>query len=139
MGLDLFMLRVAFLLMLIAWPVWAEKSDPKAPKVIYWELKPSFVANFGSETGGKLKYMKVDISLRMSNDQAVAAVEANQALVRHAIVMLFSRQTAEDLARPDGQELLRQEALKVAQQAIEKETGAPQIDDLLFTNFITQR
>src|SRR5690606_22408241 len=100
--------------------------------------KPSFVANFGSD-GRKLHYVKVDVSVRVSSEQAVAQLEAHQALVRHQIVMLLSRQTEEGLARADGQELLRKEALALTRKVLEEETGSPQVEDLLFTNFVTQR
>ena len=63
----------------------------------------------------------------------------HDALVRHQIVMLLSRQSEKSLSTPEGQEALRVEALSMVQEALKKETGKEQIEDLFFTSFVVQR
>lgn len=113
-----------------------EEAAP-APKAQYVELKPSFVANFGG--GGKLKYLKADISLRVPSPAAADTIEAHKPLVRHEIVMLFSRQTDQTMTAPGGQEQVRAEALAAVKAVLKEETGDEQVDDLLFTSFVVQR
>jgi flagellar FliL protein len=115
-----------------------EEGEAAAPKAQYVELSPAFVANFGG-TSAKLKYIKADISLRVPSEDAADLIEANKALVRHQIVMRLSAQSDEQMAAPDSQESIRKEALKSVQSAMSEETGAPQVDDLLFTSFVVQR
>jgi flagellar protein FliL len=127
-----------FCLMLFALPGWAEDDKAAAPQVLYLDLTPAFVTNFSSNEGKKLNFIKVDVSVRANSQQAIDLVKGHDALVRHQLVMLLSRQTEVSLAG-SGQELIRQEGLKLVQTALEAETGNSQIDDLLFTSFVVQR
>jgi len=120
--------------------VWAEEGEEPEPIVSqYHSLKPAFVTNFGASSGKKLKFLKADISVRASSGVAINEVMNHDALVRHQIVMLLSKQTEKVLASSSGQESVRVQALKVVQEALKEETGDAQIDDLLFTSFIVQR
>lgn len=124
--------------MMLAVPVVAEEEESAVPKVVYLDLKPSFLTNFSSNEGKKIGFVKVDVTVRAKTQQAIDLVTVNDALVRHQLVMLLSRQTETSLVGP-GQEQIRQEGLKLVQTALEAETGSPQIDDLLFTSFVVQR
>jgi len=86
-----------------------------------------------------LKFVKADVSVRATNSAAISEVMNHDALVRHQIVMLLSRQTEETLSNPTGQETVRLEALAVVKAALEVETGSVQIEDLFFTSFVIQR
>jgi flagellar FliL protein len=123
-------------------PVFAEEEGEEgsgASSVQYHELTPAFVANFGDKDGKKLKFVKAGISVRVSSGAAINEVMNHDALVRHQIVMLLSRQSEESLSNSMGQEKVRLEALKIVKEALEEETGDGQIDDLLFTSFVVQR
>lgn len=115
-----------------------ESSESGVPQVLYHDLAPAFVTNFVSNEGKKLNFIKVDVSVRAKSPQAIDLVKAHDALVRHQLVMLLSRQNEASVAGP-GQEQIRQEGLKLVQAALEEETGSSQIDDLLFTSFVVQR
>jgi len=120
--------------------VWAEEDESAPPSVAqYHNLSPSFVANFGSSNSKKLKFVKADVSVRASNTAAINEVMNHDALVRHQIVMLLSRQTEDTLSNPAGQEAVRVEALSIVQAALKTETGNGQIEDLFFTSFVVQR
>ncbi len=105
----------------------------------YYALKPAFVANFGTGQTKKLKFLKAEITVRASSGVAINNVMNNDALVRHEIVMLLSKQTEESLTSSKGQETVRKAALEVVQAALKEETGDEQINDLLFTSFVVQR
>lgn len=116
-----------------------EKEEPKegeAPKVLYLDLVPALVGNYGA--GPKLKYFKADISLRVTGEDAKKSVEYHEPLIRNQLVMLFAQQTDESLSSVEGKEALRQEALKQVQQALNQEEGKPLVEDLLFNNLIVQ-
>ena len=119
---------------------WAEEGEEGATptEAQYHNLTPPFVANYGAGNSKKLKFVKADISVRSSSPAAINEVMAHDALVRHQIVMLLSRQTEEELSNPMGQESIRLEALKMIQEVLKKETGDGQIEDLFFTNFVVQ-
>tara|TARA_R110001592_G_scaffold86031_1_gene254036 strand:+ start:43106 stop:43489 length:384 start_codon:yes stop_codon:yes gene_type:complete len=127
------------LLALLNAPVNAEEEAEPAPKAQYFSLKPSFVANFGDTSAKRLKFIKVDASVRAFSDDAIAAVFDHNSLVRHQIVMALSAQSEESLATSESQEALRQDILAKVKAALKEETGKEQIDDLLFTSFVVQR
>lgn len=79
------------------------------------------------------------MSVRATNAAAINEVMHHDALVRHLIVMLLSRQTEELLLSPTGQETIRLEALALVTAALKVETGSEQIEDLFFTSFVIQR
>ena len=122
-------------LTLIATPVLAEE-EAAAPTAQYVELKPAFVGTLGA--GPRIQYLKADVALRTDNPAAVERIHYHDALIRNALVFLFSEQLPENLSTLEGKEALRASALAAVQKVLEEEEGDPLVDDLLFTNLIVQ-
>ncbi|MBL4612087.1 flagellar basal body-associated FliL family protein [Halopseudomonas sp.] len=116
-------------------PVQAEDA-PAAPSAQYVELSPSFVGTVGP--GPKIQYMKVDVALRANDPAAVPRIEYHDPLIRNTLVSLFGHETLESVATLEGKEALRAKALAAVQEVLEEEEGKPLVDDLLFTNLVTQ-
>ena len=115
-------------------PVWASSSSEDGePKASYVELAPSFVANIQS---AKIRYLKADVSLKVQNAATATAITRNQPLIRNSLVMLFSRQTEESLASPEGRQHLKEEALQEIIAALQSEKEVADVQDVLFTTFI---
>ncbi len=115
-------------------PVRAQE-DPVAA-VQYVELKPAFVGTVGS--GPTIQYMKVDVALRVNHATAVPRIEYHDPLIRNALVSLFAHETLASVATLEGKEQLRSKALAKVRELLEEEEGKPLVDDLLFTNLVTQ-
>jgi flagellar FliL protein len=134
--------KVLIMLMLaLSLPVAAmaeEAKEGEAPKVSYISLTPPFVGNYGLDGTPKLKVYKADVALRVTGDEAIKAVKANEPLIRNQLVALFAQQTTETMNNVEAKEKLRQEALKQTQQVMNDETGKPVVEDLLFNNLIIQ-
>jgi flagellar FliL protein len=113
-------------------------KEGEAPKVSYITLSPPFVGNYGLDGTPKLKVFKADVALRVTGEESIKAVKANEPLIRNQLVALFTQQTTEAMNSIDGKEKLRQEALKQTQQVMNDETGKPVVEDLLFNNLIIQ-
>ena len=107
--------------------------------VRYVELKPTFVANFGISDTGALKYVRADVTVRVSNKDAEFATRYHLAALRNRIVLLLSRQDESTVASAAGRETLKAEALAELREVLEAEEGDAHIDDLMFTNFVVQR
>ena len=106
----------------------------------YFAIKPGFVVNYGG--AGRLRYFKTEITLRVKTGGGASGmmdVRHHLPYIRHALVMLFTRQTDEDMSSMDGRELLRQAALKEVRRVLEEEEGEEFILDLLFDSFVIQR
>lgn len=130
----------ALLVLFFSLNVFAEEGEGEAPalKAHYLPLEPAFVANFGTSQK-KLKFVKAEVSLRVLGAQAINEVAQHNAMVRHEIVMLLSRQTEESMSSSQGQEAIRLEALEAVNAALSEETGQSLVEDLLFTTFVVQR
>lgn len=114
------------------------KEEAPAHPFQYIELKPALTVSFG--TTGRVGYLKAGISLRVAN-AAAPAVELHMPAIRHELIMFFSRQTPEVLAAPDKREGLRTEALENMRKLLGEaaQVKSEEVEDLLFTEFFTQR
>ena len=126
------------LMLALSLPMAALAEDAEAQKVSYISLSPPFVGNYGLDGTPRLKVYKADVALRVTGDEAVKAVKANEPLIRNQLVALFAQQTTETMNNVEAKEKLRQEALKQTQQVMNDETGKPVVEDLLFNNLIIQ-
>lgn len=116
-----------------------EKKEEANPRGFeYVALQPPFVVNFGTE--GRVSYLKAEVSLRVATP-AAEAVTVHMPAIRHELIMLFSRQTPEALAGAETREALRVSALEAVRALLVEAGGikADQVQDLLFTSFLTQR
>ena len=115
------------------------QEDEQTPVVpapsAYVNLVPALVGNYGA--GGKLKYYKADIALRVKAEN-VARVEYHEPLIRDQLIQLFAQQTDENLGSNEGKEAMRQAALLQVQNTLKEEEGEILVDDLLFNNLIVQ-
>lgn len=102
----------------------------------YYKIEPDIVVNYG-ETG-RLRYIRSEISLRVSSGQAMQLVSLHQASIRHTILMFLAEQKPEVIKNPSAREDLRMKLLDQVQEMMTKLAGEPCVDRLYFTNFIVQ-
>lgn len=107
----------------------------EAPYISYIELKP-FVTNFG--TPDEVHFLKAEVTLQVSSEEAHHAVNAHKAQIRNDLVFLFSAQNEDSLRTVAAQEMLAGEALKVVQDMLLEEEGEAFVSDLFFTSLVTQ-
>jgi flagellar FliL protein len=136
------------LLWILAGPVAAAEAAAKADgegsiedqdELRYVPLQPSFVTNFGTSDNGRLQFLRADVSVRVSGQEAAAAARYHLPALRNALVLLLSRQDEATVSTGTGREAIREEALAELRAVLEAEEGLPYIDEVLFTNFIVQR
>lgn len=118
-----------------------EDEDSEAGSGItdYIEMDPAFVTHVG-EPSDRVTYLKAEVTLRASAETTRPAVEAHMPRLRHELVMLFGEQTDIDrLSSPEGQQALRDEALKRINAALDAQQTGEAITGVLFTEFVVQR
>lgn len=130
-------LALCFALLIGSAPVLVQAADDDkaAPYVSYIELKP-FVTNFG--TPDNVRFLKAEVTLQVSSEDAHFAVNAHKAQIRNDLVFLFSDQSEETLGTVAAQQVLAGEALKVIQDMLLEEEGEPYVSDLFFTSLVIQ-
>ena len=104
----------------------------------YIEFTPGFTVNFASS--GKVGFVKAEVSLKVAS-AARAQVEEHMPAIRHTLIMLLSRQDDATIAAGEPREALRVAALEAVRSLMSElaETPPEEIQDLLFTGFISQR
>lgn len=112
-----------------------EGSQPGS--AIYVPVKPAFVVNYGGR--GKLKYIKLEVSLRVEDTAASNAIRHHMPLIRDYLVRVFSSLKDEDVDTQQGKENVRMKALKGIQELLSEEDGKEGVMDLFFINFVVQR
>lgn len=116
-----------------------EEGDAPAvfERPIYVPVKPAFVVNYGGT--GKLKYLKLGVSLRVIDTAASNAARHHMPLIRDYLVTLLSGQKDENVDTTEAKERLRLTALKGVQDLLLEEDGEQGVTNLFFTDFIVQR
>ena len=104
---------------------------------IYVPVKPAFVVNYGGK--GKLKYMKLEVSIRAKDTPASNAIRHHMPLIRDYLVRAFSRLQDEDVDTQQGKENVRVTALEGIKQLLKEEDGEEGVIGLYFNNFVVQR
>jgi flagellar FliL protein len=117
-------------------PLFAEEGSPTGAQYVH--LQPAFVLNYGTNTKGRMKYIRTDIALRVTGAEAAGMVNQHQAYIRNQMVLLLSQQEADTVNNAQGREKLRQVALEEVRALLTELEGKPFIDDLYFQNFVAQ-
>lgn len=115
-------------------PAMAEEDTATGPT--YVELEPGFTINYGQ--GSRLRYLQASISLLVPDGDAAIEVSAHSDAIRHEIIMLISAQDRETLTSTARRADLQVELLERIQAFLERETEAPQVEQVLFTAFVIQ-
>jgi len=133
-GLPLTMMLCGWLLLsLTGSPALAQ--DDATPQWAYMDLAPPFVVSIG--TGPQVDYLKTEVTLRV-RAESQEQIQHHMPALRHALIMLLSRQPPATLISSGDHEVLRQQALAAVRAVLEPEGEADTIRDLLFTGFVSQ-
>ena len=102
----------------------------------YIHLEPAFVVNYGSS--GRMKYLRTEVSLKVSSSTAAAMVSQHKPYIRNNLVLLLSAQESETMNSSQGRETLRKVCLDEVRAVMNQLEGMPAVDDLYFNNFVVQ-
>lgn len=111
-------------------------ANDAQPSVQYVYLQPAFTANVGH--AGRLRYVRTEIALKVSSDEAAEQIKTHMPYLRHEMIMLLSSQTTEAINTPKGRDQLRIAALDRLRGRMIAITEAPLIEELYFSNFVAQ-
>jgi flagellar FliL protein len=110
-------------------------------KVAYLSLAPAFVVNFQPGPAGekpKAKFLSVEIDVVVGDPTAVEPIKEHMPALRNSVIMLLSRQTYDELIKPEGKEKLRTDVLDEIQKTLKKAMGKKAVKEVFFTSFVMQ-
>lgn len=127
------------LALMLVLPIAAGAQEADSNFVEYVELQPPFITNYGGP--GPLKYLKAEVSLKVTSREGEANVKLHTPPIRNALVLLLSKQTDDTVNSAAGREQIRRQALEAIRQILVEEygqAGYQMVGDLLFTSFVVQ-
>lgn len=125
---------IALLVLNFAGAPLAVAEDTEKPS--YVDLEPAFTLNYGDPT--KTHYFQAAITLKARDSVAALEISAHSDAIRHRIIMVFSRQPAENIRSASGRDSILEQTLYELQQLMMEETGSAMVDRVLFTSFFVQ-
>ncbi|TAM11517.1 MAG: flagellar basal body protein FliL [Nevskiaceae bacterium] len=112
------------------------KAVPDATPPQFVSLGPAFIVNLsGDDT---LRYLQLDVQVATTNEATARALEQFQPDLRNQLLLLFSSQTAQNLAPRSGKEKLQAEALAAIKATLKKSRAADDVSAVIFTSFVMQ-
>jgi len=104
---------------------------------IYQSLHPPLVVNF-KDAAGDAHFMQVTMEA-MSRDQTVInAVRENMAVIRNALILLYSGAIYEEVETRKGKEKMLADGLAEVQRVVKETTGETGPEALYFTALVIQ-
>lgn len=93
---------------------------------------PTFLVNLYDPLGRR--YVKLDIELELISPEVASEIEAQNARIRDAMIMLLSSKTYQELSTQEGKHILRNEILDRVNQIL---TG-PKVVRVYYVNLVIQ-
>ena len=114
----------------------ATEKVPKLADPVYQGLDPDFVVAF--QNPKTVRFIKLSVEVMARDADIIEGVRLHMPAIRDRVIMLLSGKSEADLLDMDGKERLREELLAAIQEVLVKNTGAPGIEAIYFTNFVMQ-
>lgn len=108
-----------------------------ADDIIYHGIRPSFVVNVRTETGGS-RFLSIKLDISSRSEAVIDAVKDNKLLIRDRLTAYFIAQEEESLKTMADKESFRQNTVKALNQALIESVGFSGVENVLFTEFILE-
>ncbi|HIF9064887.1 flagellar basal body-associated protein FliL [Photobacterium damselae] len=114
-----------------------QEKSAKVQSPIYYVVMPQpFTFNVTGDPRDRVVQIRVQLMVRGAESETLT--NQNIPLLESTLLQNFSAATVEDLRTAYGRTELRQRALTAVQSSMEKVTGAPVVERVLFTGFVMQ-
>ncbi|KAB1509899.1 flagellar basal body-associated protein FliL [Photobacterium damselae] len=114
-----------------------QEKGAKIESPIYYVVMPQpFTFNVTGDPRDRVVQIRVQLMVRGTGNETLT--NQNIPLLESTLLQNFSAATVEDLRTAHGRTELRQRALSAVQSTMEKVTGVPAVERVLFTGFVMQ-
>ncbi len=107
------------------------EAGKKAEETVTYSLEPLVVNVAGAD---EMKYMKISLSLELSNAALAEKAKVKTPQLRDAIIAIVTTKFSDDLSSEEGKMQLKQEILAKSNDILQQ--GA--VKDVYFTEFVLQ-
>lgn len=121
-------------LFLVCFSALAEESSEEV-LVEYIPMDPNFVVNL---LGNRRSYLRTNIQLLVEGKPQAERITIHMPAIRHALILLMSEYSADQLGTQEQREQFRKEALTQTRKTLDKVASSKGLSDLFFTEFLVQ-
>src|SRR5690606_24863894 len=111
-----------------------EHATPARAPVTYFPFEPPFLTNF--VVNGRPRYLQLSLAVASRDQATLDALQKHMPLVRNRVVMLLSGEQFDLLRTRAGRDALQTKLQDAIKQVLEKEAVKPDVERVLFTNFV---
>lgn len=104
---------------------------------IYQSLHPPLVVNFDG-ADGDTHFMQITMEVMSRDQTSINAIRDNTAVIRNALILLYSSSVYEDIRSRAGKEQMLADGLAEIQRVMLETTGEPGIEAVYFTALVIQ-
>ena len=112
-----------------------QAGESEAGETIYHDMTPPFMVNFSE---GKIKILKIAISVMAKGDEVIDAVKKHDPLIRNNILMMLSAQNPEMLKTTDSKEALQASIKEEINKVLAERKVSSKVEDVFFTDLVMQ-
>lgn len=127
------MRAIIVLLLMVSLSAFSVKAEQK--NIGYYGFEPDIITNYISNKR-QIGFVRITAELMIEDVQNVAVIEHHAPLLRDAMIDILIRQPEQKVKSMTGREEIRTLILEKLRELMEKETGHPLIQDLLFTKYL---
>jgi flagellar FliL protein len=104
---------------------------------IYQSLHPPLIVNF-NDAAGDSHFMQITMEAMSREQTAINLLRENVAVIRNALILLYSSSVYEDIQSREGKEKMLSDGLAEVQRVMLETTGDDRIEALYFTALVIQ-
>ena len=104
---------------------------------IYQSLHPPLVVNFKDEAGDA-HFMQITLEVMSREQTVINAVRDNTALIRNALILLYSGSIYEEVNSREGKEQMLADGLSEIQRVMQESAGVEGVEAVYFTALVIQ-
>lgn len=110
------------------------RADEEA---LYHGIRPSFVMNIQTDAGLQ-RYLLLKVDVVSRKQITIDALKDHDFLIKDRLLGYFVQLNADNLKTMKDKENLRDETLKVINEALQEAVGHSDVENVLFTEFILE-
>jgi flagellar FliL protein len=114
-----------------------EEAVVAAGPPIYQSLHPPLIINL-NDAAGDSHFMQLTMEVMSRDQTTINSVRDNTALIRNALILLYSGAVYEEIQSRDGKEKMLEDGLAEIQRLMTETTGEADVEALYFTALVIQ-
>lgn len=112
----------------------AEELPPE--NTYYYNVQPEFVVNF--QGSSRVKFLMIEMAVATHDEKVIPVLTDHDPELRNVLLDLLSEQDAEELKTAEGKQALREEALVLVEDIVNRHYEPESVHDIFITRLVMQ-